>query len=638
MARPAAAGAYLEEVFGIGGLFAKAFPGYEPRPGQVELARAIDAAFASEKHLLAEGPCGTGKSVAYLVPAIHHAVTFGRKVVVATANIALQEQLVHRDLPMLAKVLPYPFRFSLVKGKRNYLCPARLLEANDLGLLGSDAARLERLISWAERSQTGDVSELESVPEEGLWSQACGTDGECDRHRCIATGCFAQRARDGARRAHVIVTNYHLFLSDLTTVDDNGKRVILPEYDYVICDEGHEMADCARAAFGFELHEGTFEKAASDLKEERAERLGVALLQEGQRFLDAARAFARSNHYRARLRTPNFVDGEPLRQALGAAVGFWALRKERLEGRAGYDRAKGRLHELEMLARHMGAVLNPNLEDAAWIDLGPSNRVTLCSQPVRVGPVLEAQLFGKVRSAVVTSATVTTGGSFGYVREEVGLSTGAELVVASPFDHRRQALLVIPEMESEPNDPGFEAEMEGLLARMLDLMGGRTLALFTSHRAVRHAQEVLRGSSHRILVQGTAPRTLLLEKFRKDVASVLLATQSFWVGVDVPGESLSCVTIDRLPFPRPDDPIIDALAQDCRGWFRRYALPPAVMALRQAVGRLIRARADRGVIVIFDKRLITRPYGELFLESLPPMRLERRLEEVTAFMGERRAA
>jgi ATP-dependent DNA helicase DinG len=630
---------YIEGIFGASGLLAQRFAGYETRPGQVALARAVDSAFAAGEHLLAEGPCGTGKSVAYLTPAVHHAATRGKKVVVATANIALQEQLVGKDLPLLAEILPDEFSFALLKGKNNFLCPDRLYEGQVNALFADvfdpdEEEQYASICAWAGETATGDVSELPFRPRPGLWRKLCGDAEECDGERCKKTGCFAWQARERARDAHVIVTNYHLLFAHLQLRAATGMDLILPAFDLAVCDEGHEMAEIARDFFGFRVTESALRRLARPLARTGAAELASQIQMAADAFFHAVREYRRSPRYKARIKEAGFADGTAILHALDAHQRYWAARREAVEDDEEARRIARRLASGESLRSRIAAALRLDDENFVyWIEEDEQGRVVLAGKPIDVAPYLREELFAKAESVVVTSATMTTGGTFDFIREQIGLEGGRELAVESPFDFREQVLLVVPEMACEPNSPSFAGEVGLEFGKLLDIVGGRTLGLFTSYRNMHAVHERIAGNGHRILVQGDRPRTQLVQEFKEDVASVLLGTTSFWTGIDVPGESLTCVAIDRLPFPTPDDPVMDAICERDRRWFARHSIPRAVIALRQGFGRLIRARTDRGVVVIFDRRLIEKPYGKVFLRSLPECRRSRKPESIARFLG-----
>lgn len=632
---------YIDTVFGPQGLLARRFRGYAPRPGQIALARAVDAAIRDGVHLLAEAPTGTGKSVAYAVPASYHAAKHERRVVLVTSSINLQEQLVAKDLPMLAELLPWDFRFALLKGKRNYLCLSRLQEAEGQGEMLADASDMQMrgaILGWARTTQTGDVSELPFEPPARVWQRFSTSAEDCKGSDCRFYGeCFAVKARAAADDAELIVSNYHMLSVHLQLREASGMDLVLPAFDVAVCDEGHKMADIAREFFGFRLTLGSIRWAGRLLGRVGRGALAERLEAEAGTFFEALAAYEHSAAYQRRLREPSPVPWTRLRQRLREAARNY---QDALDGapdadaRADMKRAMARAWAL---ALHIEEAMQlTDVGSVYFLEPLPRGGVALCSKAIDVSERLRESFFEPARSVIVTSATLTTGGRFDYARSELGVPAPRELVVESPFDFARQALLIVPEDMPEPTDPSFPKAVARALARIIELAGGRTLGLFTSYRNLEVAHARVAGCGYRVLRQGELPRTQLVEAFREDIRSVLLGTESFWAGVDVPGEALSCVVIDRLPFPSPDDPVLDALSERDPDWFRRVSLPRAIIAFKQGFGRLIRARTDRGVVVVLDERLVTKRYGRKFLRSLPPVLKSRRLEHVRDFLAEGR--
>ncbi|MCK9521498.1 MAG: DEAD/DEAH box helicase family protein [Proteobacteria bacterium] len=632
---------YINSVFGPDGVLAHRFEGYVPRQGQIDLALAVDGAIRDGEHVMAEAPTGTGKSIGYSVPATYHAAHEGKRVVIATANIALQEQLVNKDLPLLADILPWDFSFALIKGRSNYLCHDRLYQEEAQGTLEllddpSDAGMLEALVAWARRTATGDVSELSFEPPYRLWRRFSTSSEDCKGSDCrFRDECCALKARAAAQEADVVVCNYHLLFAHLQVREATEKDIVLPPFGVAILDEAHKAADIARDFFGFRVTQGSVRWAARLLKKIGEARFHEHVVKEAERFFTRLAQHRRSPAYKTRLRTPDVVPCSELVRLLGEVCdGYVEAISETsdVDLRADLKRAAARCNDL---AHQIGAALSlTDSEAVSFIEEDSRGGGVLCSKPIHVGERLRHSLFGENRTVVLTSATLTTGGSFDHLREEIGVPDPRELVVDTPFDFQRQALLVVPDGMPEPNDPAYPAAVAALFAEVMDLADGRTLGLFTSYRNLNATYERVCGNGHRVLKQGDMPRTALVEEFRRDVGSVLLGTESFWAGVDVPGEALSCVVIDRLPFPSPDDPVLDAISERDRRWFTSYSLPRAVIAFKQGFGRLIRTAADRGVVVVLDRRLVSKPYGRVFTASLPDVLKSRRLENVRHFLEE----
>jgi ATP-dependent DNA helicase DinG len=623
------------------------------------------------RFLLGDGTVthNTGKSIAYSVPATYHAATRRQTVVIVTANIALQEQLVKKDLPLLAEVLPWGFSFGLFKGRSNYLCRAQLekngfadrqqamFDDRHLALNPQDRDRA-RLFEWA-RMQVGseafgDQSALGWKPSDKLWREVSVGPDDCRGRRCaFARTCGALRAQQAARESQVVVTNYHIFFTHLLIAMDRGQDLILPPFDAVIMDECHQAASVARDYYGWSIAEGSVKRAASYYRSSAPDFV-ERVTRAGAQFFTQMRALRADEHrYKARV-VPAMLNASDRRAGdllLGELVelghrldqehaGAEALRAD--ERLAVLEIAKGRVDKL------LGAV-RATLEgggdnEVIFLEEDEFRQVRVVCRLVEPAQVLHDGLFGKtvVReglppqpvAVVGTSATLATGGDFAFARRELGVQACEELVVASPFDYGRQALLIIPDGLSAPNDAAFTREVAAVFLRTIELARGRTLGLFTSRKRMNDVYDAVAGRTpFRILRQDDGQRTQLVEEFRRDVHSVLLGVASFWAGVDVPGDSLSCVFIDKLPFPGPDDPIIDRLTEtDKRAW-QQHAVPRALIEFKQGFGRLIRSSTDRGVVVCCDTRLITKGYGKQFLRALPKdMQKVRNLEAIREWL------
>lgn len=644
---------YLDAVFAPGGLLSQAKPGYVLRPQQLKLAQAVDANFTAtpRKTLLAEAPTGVGKSFAYLVPAIHHAVHEIRKVVVVTANIALQEQLVDRDLPFLANVLPDEFTFVLAKGWSNYACLEAFDATRNEQLKGrrlpvlQDQEQVEHIAAWLDRTPTGDISELPFELTAETRKRLTISKDDCLGKACsFYDQCFPRAARAKVDKADIAVTNYHLFFADLAAKHAGGHGV-LPSYSLVVMDEGHKAADIARDFFGQRITVAAISKAVSllDASGKRADVLGIPrkfdpdlreliVNQADQLFTELGRLKNDPKRYKARLDRAGMFDPRELAHSLGQAHS--ALAQLQSFGGVSPD---GRKH-LEQAAERcltLGATLTRaagNIDGAEWIyyldEMGKRGNVALMAVPFSMADFLRPALFEKTVdpvAVVLTSATLTTAsgaGAFDFIASQLGCETADELVVESPFDYSRAAL-VIPRLDPPSNDERGSLWLEQMaeaLVQSVRMAQGRTLALFTSFKALEYAHRALckDGGNWQILKHGAAPRMQLLDEFRCDETSVLLGCESFWEGVDVPGPACSLVFIDRLPFPHMLDPVADMMAAADSKSFMRYQVPLATIMLRQAFGRLIRSLDDCGVVVVGDVRLAEKPYGRHMLRQLPP--------------------
>jgi ATP-dependent DNA helicase DinG len=611
----------MDDVFGPGGALARALPDYEPRPEQAALACAVEQALATGEHLVAEAGTGVGKSLAYLIPALES----GQRVVIATATKALQEQLLRKDVPVAAAAVGREVDVVVLKGRQNYLC-RRQLQGFQPFLMqeGRDGRAWEAMQGWLDETETGDRAELEVEPSEALWAElAVGAD-RCSGRRCpfVAT-CFAEGARERASRADLVIANHALYFAHLAS--GGG---VLPEHDAVVFDEAHRLEESAASWLGGRISRAGLRRLALDIERacreadkpapgrplERVERSGERLL----------RAVAPPSGRRRLRETP----AEPALVLVDALHDLGdALRGEGEDLDALSRRALG-------MALQVEACLEPSsLERVVWAE--PD---ALVWAPIDVSAELRERLWEDGPTAVLVSATLTTGEDAGFVRSRLGLEHAREAIVGSPYDFAEQALLYLPRSMPDPRSDGFIERAAEEIISLLTLSEGRALVLTSSYRALDAYREHVRGRvPFDVLVQGEAPRERLLERFRTEVGSVLLATSTFWQGVDVPGESLSLLVIDKLPFSAPGDPLhearCEAIAQLGGDWFRDYALQTAMLQLRQGFGRLIRSHADRGVVAILDPRLRTRGYGRAFIAALPRCPVAEDPAAVAAFFG-----
>jgi ATP-dependent DNA helicase DinG len=643
-------------------------PGFKLRDGQLAMAEAVEDALAREQPLLVEAGTGTGKTLAYLVPAI----LSGRKVVVSTATRALQEQIYFKDLPIVADVLAtFDVRFSaaLMKGLSNYACKRRLNEALAAGSAGAISFRLKQ---WAQESDAGDRAELADMTEDDpAWAEvSSSTETRIGAECKYFDECFVTRMKRDAEAADVVVVNHHLFCADLVLRMNQRERAsAIPAYDAVIFDEAHQLEDVATTFFGSTISIARVDALARDAR--RALRIGEAFMSRPlpDELVEAAHVFF------SELARPSSVRGAPpsSRVAQGArraiARDAWSSDLESARSRLsaalealGADARTRRDAAAEPIARRaaeLASVLDGDAKsDIAWIETRGNGAVVMGRSPVFVGDVLGESLFSRVRAVVCTSATLTTpssraesdgedaSASFEFLRERLGVPRDARsLVVASPFDFSSRAGLYVPRDIPDPTDATFD---EAASARALDLLrvtGGGAFVLCTSLRAMRSMYARLsRAQSERepawsgpLLVQGEKPKSLLLSQFRAAKHAVLVATMSFWEGVDVPGEALRLVVIDKIPFAVPSDPIVaarcEAVERDGMNAFYKYSVPTAAISLKQGFGRLLRSETDWGLVALLDRRALTKPYGRALLQSLPPARPLRSMEEVRAFWG-----
>ena len=632
----------MDEQLGPDGPLAQALPGFQPRPEQQAMAGAVESAIADAETLITEAGTGTGKTFAYLLPAL----LSGRRVIVSTGTRTLQDQLYHRDLPLLREALDLPVRTAQLKGRTNYLCLHRLDLARPDPRTDRDgtARDLQRIRQWASATRSGDIAELAEVPvDRPVWGRATSTADNCLGQECPQfDDCFLMAARRRAQEADLLVVNHHLLLADMA-LKEGGFGEVLPSADAYILDEAHQIPDIAAQFFGLSLSSRQLVELQRDARAESLREAGDQPALPGT--LDSLHTAMQD--FRLALGTEGqraawqHVAGHPeveaalarLRSALAEVAEVLESLAERGRGLENCHRRAADL--LALLDRFAG---EGDDEEVRWFETW-SQAFVLRLTPLDVGGPFQARMARHRGAWIFTSATLSVNGRFDHFRIRLGLPREARtLAVDSPFDYANNALLYAPQGMPEPNHPGYgEAFLEQAEA-VIRASGGRAFVLFTSHRALREAAAVLRERlEHPVLVQGEATQHRLLEDFRAAGDAVLLGTASFWEGVDVKGEALSAVLIDRLPFASPADPVtqarIDYLRRNDGNPFRDFQLPQAVIALRQGVGRLIRDHDDRGVLMIADPRLTGRPYGRQFLNSLPPMSRTRSLRVVRDFFG-----
>ncbi len=629
----------LDEILGPDGLLSRHIPGFAFRPQQLGMAQAVERAIEQDRVLVSEAGTGTGKTFAYLVPAL----LSGKKIIVSTGTRNLQDQLFHRDLPLVRDTLGSPARIALLKGRANYLCPQRMDSAGASGRLPTQqVGQLMRVRDWAGRTRSGDIAELGLPEDAGIWPHVTSTSDNCLGQDCPELPrCHLAEARRKAQEADLVVVNHHLLCADLA-LKDGGFGEILPGADCFILDEAHQLPDVAGNFFGLSLSHRQLMDLARDVEtaylKDARDAPGVA---DGVETLKKAVRDFRLGFGPEPRRGPwrDIENDNGIQQsmsALGDALAQLAAVLGNLEGRSkDLDHCRGRSAELKLLLDTLAGVESENA--IRWYETHKQG-FRLNQTPLEVAEVFQAQMGAHRGSWIFTSATLAVGESFQHFQQQLGIPEADTGRWDSPFDYARQALLLLPEGLPEPSAPDFDRRVMELALPVLEASGGRAFLLFTSHRALQLAAQWLeRRSAFPLMVQGSAPRAELLERFRRSGNGVLLGTSSFWEGVDVRGQALSCVIIDKLPFASPGDPVmqarIDSLRRHGGNPFRDYQLPQAVIALKQGAGRLIRDERDHGVLVVCDPRLLTRSYGRAFLASLPAMRRSRRLADVQAFFA-----
>ncbi|HMK30428.1 MAG TPA: ATP-dependent DNA helicase [Terriglobales bacterium] len=667
----------LHSFFAPGGLLSKTHPAYEFRRGQLQMAQAVEQALAEKRHLIVEAGTGTGKTLAYLVPVL----SSGRRVIISTGTKNLQEQLYYKDIPFLQKLLG-ELRVCYMKGRNNYLCRRKVYELAEQPILSGleEIDHFRAIVEWEKSTENGDRAELAVLPESSpLWDKLDARAETCTGQKCQHFDrCFITEMHRRALESDIIIVNHHLFFADLAikrASDGAPDAGILPECGAVVFDEAHELEEVASSYFGISVSTLRIEELARDAENtlQRHKLLSAPLLLALRRLRERSQFFF---------------------GLLPAGDGRFAFdnRREFLEENG--DEFLGLMGALALLAMELEA-LNPKPEEifnlirragelrvqlsfilesqdrntVFWIERrgGPARRrdrgrgvkdvleppesaraaaptrlgaqhIFLTATPIDVSQILHQTVFEPLETAVLTSATLAVGGGYDYIRRRLGIEHSRELVIPSHFDYESQAILYVPPDLPDPRMPDFPRKAAERIRQLLEITQGRAFVLFTSYAQMREVHDRLLGElEYPMLLQGTAPKMALLEEFRITPNAVLFATASFWQGVDVQGEQLSCVIIDRLPFAVPNDPVvaarIKAIDEEGGNAFFEYQVPSAVITLKQGFGRLIRSLHDRGVLALLDNRILKKQYGRVFLASLPPYRRSTQLSDVAEFFS-----
>ena len=627
-------------LLGKDGPFAGLLDNYRVRESQQQMASRIEQAIADKEILIAESGTGTGKTLAYLVPALMS----GKKVLVSTGTRHLQDQLYKHDLPLVRRALEVPATMALLKGRSNYLCRQRLQQAeyDQSGYRPFPQVDLAVISKWSLTTLHGDIAEVSGVPEQSrVWSDVTSTVDNCIGSKCqYYDDCFVNAARKDAMEADILVVNHHLFLADLA-LKEEGFGQLLPKVDVVIFDEAHQVPDTASIYFSTGISQRQILDLCRDTRlAEVAEKCGIDGLEQR---IDELEKLAKE-----------------CRLTMGMAVnkGSWS-QLERLpdftSALAGLKHGLQQTHEVLKLASTHGDQLENcyqraqviidrlasldslNSEDfIRWYETSKTG-FQLHSTPLNIADKFRELVCEQGRAIIFTSATLAVSGNFTHYQQQLGLEDASTDVWPGPFNYAEQALFYLPQDLPEPGEPGHTAKVVELAEQLIKISGGRVFLLFTSFRALNEASSLLQGRlDYPLLVQGEAPRHELLQQFRQAGNAVLLGTGSFWEGVDVKGDALSVVIIDKLPFAAPDDPVLQARSSAVRSAglnpFMTLQLPQAVVALRQGAGRLIRSVDDRGVFILCDTRLVSKSYGKIFTRSLPPMKRTRDFPEVIEFL------
>jgi ATP-dependent DNA helicase DinG len=655
----------LYAFFAPGGVLSKTHPAYEFRRGQLQMAEAVEQALKEKRHLVVEAGTGTGKTLAYLLPVLRS----GKRVIISTGTKTLQEQLFYKDIPFLERAL-FPagsghLKVCYMKGRNNYLCRQKLYDLREQPILsGLEEIDQFRLIAeWEKATPTGDRAELASIPDSSLlWPKLDARAEACTGQKCQQFDrCFITEMHRRAAESDLIIVNHHLFFADLAIkqasegAPDAG---ILPEAAAVIFDEAHELEDVASSYFGVSLSSLKFDDLARDVDNTlRAKKLsGPRVMQAAAHLRERAAFFfsllpAGEGRFAFETRREFLEENGDEYLGLNNAIARLATELRGLPEKP--EEVFNLMRRCEEIKVQLGFLLESNQRNTVfWIERrgrgqgearrgrGGASHVFLQATPIEVSGILRQTLFEPLEVTVLTSATLAVGGGFEYIRRRLGLDHARELVVPSHFDYEKQAMLYVPPDLPDPRTPQFSARAADCVRRLLEITQGRAFCLFTSYAQMRDVYQRLESElEFPMLLQGTAPKNALLEEFRQTPNAVLFATASFWQGVDVQGEQLSCVIIDRLPFAVPNDPVVaarvKAIDEEGGNAFFDYQVPAAVITLKQGFGRLIRSLHDRGLLALLDNRILKKQYGRVFLDSLPPYRRTTDLLDVEAFFGAR---
>jgi ATP-dependent DNA helicase DinG len=637
----------VRQFFGRKGLLSEWHPNYEHRPGQLEMAEAVESALSEKKHLIVEAGTGTGKTLAYLVPAI----LSGKRVVISTGTKNLQEQLFFKDIPFLERYLG-PLRACYMKGRANYACRQKIYDAEKEPILDGleEVADFRVIREWEKTTESGDRAEIKTLPESSsVWAKIDARSELCTGQKCPQfERCFITKMHQAAQASDVIIVNHHLFFADLAV---KGGPVggeaggIIPDYGAVIFDEAHDIEDVAGQYFGVTVSSYQFEDLSRDVaalarrKNFGTKELDRTLTIAGDRVAQLFALFGTSfgvGEGRSAFREHEafLIKNDELYRDVLAALEIIALQLELLH--AAPEEAIPLIHRAREMAKRLQFWMESGERTYVyWIE--KRGRGTfLQATPIDVSQLLDEKLFDAIDSAVLTSATLAVAGEFEFTKQRLGLRNARTLVVPSHFDYATQALLYVPQALPDPRSPAFTAAAAREIVEILTHSRGRAFVLFTSYQQMRLIYDrVSFEIPYQTLLQGTGPRNALLEEFRSTPNAVLFATSSFWQGVDVPGEQLSCVIIDKLPFAVPSDPVVEAritaIRNDGGDPFSSYQVPQAAIALKQGFGRLIRSRSDRGVLALLDNRITKTRYGQIFFDSLPHYAFTTNREDVEKF-------
>jgi len=630
----------VRQFFGRKGLLSEWHPNYEFRAGQLDMAEAVESALTDKRHLIVEAGTGTGKTLAYLVPAI----LSGKRVVVSTGTKNLQEQLFFKDIPFLERHLG-PLRACYMKGRANYACRQKIYDAEKEPVLEGleEVADFQIIREWEKSTETGDRAEIKSLPESSAaWAKIDARSDRCAGQKCPQfERCFITKMHQKAVESDIIIVNHHLFFVDLAVKGELETSGIIPDYGAVIFDEAHDVEEVAGQYFGVSVSSYQFEELTRDVtalagrKDFGSQELDRIVMMLGERAMHFLSLFgAPDGRTGFRAQEAFLMKNEEIYRDVLAGLELLAMQLEFLKA-APEETIPLTLRAREIARRLQFFMESNDRQYVYWIERR-GRGTFLQATPIDVSKLLDDKLFDAIDSVILTSATLAVAGEFEFVKNRLGLRNARTLIVPSHFDYQEQALLYVPQSLPDPRSPAFVSAAAREIIELLFLSRGRAFVLFTSNQQMRLIYDrVSFEVPYQTLLQGTAPRSALLEEFRATPNAVLFATASFWQGVDVPGDQLSCVIIDKLPFAVPSDPVVEArvnaIKEEGGDAFHSYQVPQAAIALKQGFGRLIRSRSDRGVLVLLDNRITRTRYGQIFFDSLPDYAFTTQRDSVERF-------
>lgn len=632
----------VQDIFSSDGPLAKAIKGFQPREPQIDMAQAVETAIAEKQILLVEAGTGTGKTFAYLTPLF----SSNKKSIVSTGTKNLQEQLYHRDLPLVKKALASNKKTALLKGRSNYLCLFRLRQHTHGNVFfeKQTLAELNQVKEWSATTKDGDIGELHSIQEgAGVLPYVTSTVDNCLGRDCSDyEACYLVKARKKALDADLVVVNHHLFFADLA-LKDTGFGELVPEADCIVFDEAHQIPDIATEYFGESVSSRQIQELCKDIEVlQRTALKDADQLSKASNKLHLVVADLRimfpSSPEKGNWRV--MMNRQDVQEQIGAIKESFEVLWEVLKVHLGREKALDQMFDRASLLRSKFKRLTEvEIEGVSlWYETTPKH-IVLHLTPLSIAQKFREMVTSPPRAWVFTSATISVDNDFSHLKRQLGLEESEDKILPSPFDYPNQAMLCVPRYLPAPNHKDMSVALQQIAAKLVKASGGRCFLLFTSHYMMRKVAELLsKKLKNKVLVQGETSKRRLLERYIKEKDAVLCATGSFWEGVDVRGDDLTCVMIDKLPFASPDDPLLQARIENCRragaNPFATLQIPQAVITLKQGAGRLIRDQKDKGVLVICDNRLVSKEYGDIFLRSLPDMKRTRRLEDALDFLQE----